>query len=130
MIKVNQAELELLQRQMIKEIKDVAITLLDREGYILSWNKGVEHINGYKENEILGHNFRVFYLPRDRQEGLPDKLMDLARKEGRAKHTGLRLRKDGTTFWESVLLTALHNDIGEVMGFTNLSRELRGNEIE
>lgn len=127
---MNPEELALLQRQMIKEIKDVAITLLDKEGYILSWNKGVEYINGYKENEIVGHNFGIFYLPRDRQEGLPEKLIDLARREGRAKHTGLRLRKDGTTFWASVLLTALHNDLGEVIGFTNLSRELRGNEIE
>jgi PAS domain S-box-containing protein len=66
----------------------------------------------------------------DRQEGLPEKLLELARTEGRARHVGRRVRKDGSTFWGSIVITALHDDDGEVVGFTKLSRELRDNEVE
>ncbi|HEY0092462.1 MAG TPA: PAS domain S-box protein [Flavobacterium sp.] len=77
--------LETLHRQMIAEIQDYAIILLDIDGTILSWNAGVEKIKGYKEHEILGKNFRIFYLPQDRIAGLPEQLIDLATREGRAR---------------------------------------------
>lgn len=118
------AELELLHARMIQEIQDYAIILLDKDGTILSWNKGAEKIKGYKEHEILGQNFNIFYLPSDREAHLPEKLINLAIKEGRAKHIGRRVRKDGTTFWGSILITALHNEDNEVIGFTKLTREL------
>jgi PAS domain S-box-containing protein len=114
---------------MIEEIQDYAIILLDLDGNILTWNKGVEKIKGYKANEIIGKNFRIFYLPRDRDEGLPEKLLDLAKKEGRAKHIGRRVRKDGTIYWGSILITALHDDDGNVVGFTKLTKELMDYEI-
>lgn len=123
------ALLELLHRKMIEEVQDYAIILLDIHGDILTWNKGVEKIKGYKADEIIGQNFSIFYLPQDRQEHLPEKLIELASKEGRAKHIGRRVRKDGTTFWGSILITALHDDEGGVVGFTKLTRELRDNEI-
>jgi PAS domain S-box-containing protein len=115
---------------MIAEIQDYAIILLDAEGNILSWNKGVEKIKGYKEHEIINQNFRIFYLPSDRQTGLPEQLIELAKKEGRARHIGRRIRKDGTLFWGSILITALHDEDGKVIGFTKLTKELRDNEIE
>lgn len=121
-------ELELLHKQMIAEIQDYAIILLDRDGTILSWNAGVEKIKGYKQDEIIGQNFRIFYLPQDRQSGLPEQLIAHAVKEGRATHIGRRVRKDGTVFWGSILITALHNTDGDVIGFTKLAREL--NEFE
>ncbi|HEX2533253.1 MAG TPA: PAS domain S-box protein, partial [Chitinophagaceae bacterium] len=62
--------LEMLHKRMIEEIQDYAIILLDIDGTILSWNRGAEKIKGYKEEEILGQNFRIFYLPQDRQAGL------------------------------------------------------------
>lgn len=120
--------LEQLHKKMIAEILDYAIILMDRDGTILSWNKGAEQIKGYKENEILGQNFRIFYLPQDRQAGLPEQLIDLAIKEGRARHIGRRLKKDGTVFWGSILITALHNDEGEVIGFTKLTKEMADHE--
>jgi len=123
-------ELEELHVNMIKEVQDFAIILLDKDGTILSWNIGVEKIKGYKENEIIGQNFNIFYLPQDRQDRLPNKLLELAAKEGRAKHIGRRVRKDGTTFWGSILITALHDKDHHVIGFTKLTRELRGNETE
>ncbi len=123
-------ELEQLHKRMVEEIQDVAIILLDVDGTILSWNKGVEMIKGYKDGEIIGQNFNIFYLPGDRQDRLPDKLLALAAKEGRAKHIGRRVRKDGTTFWGSILITALHDPEGEVIGFTKLTRELRDHETD
>lgn len=119
-----------LHGKMIQEVQDYAIILLDENGTILTWNKGVEKIKGYKADEIIGQNFNIFYMPMDRQDGLPEKLLNLARKEGRAKHIGRRLRKDGTFFWGSILITALHDEEDNVVGFTKLTRELRDNEID
>ena len=123
-------KLQQLHKRMIEEIRDYAIILLDIDGTILTWNKGAQAIKGYKEEEILGQNFRIFYMPRDREEKLPEKLIDLAVREGRARHIGRRLRKDGTIFWGSILITALHDEEGEVIGFTKLTKELGENEID
>jgi PAS domain S-box-containing protein len=122
--------LQQLHEKMISEIQDYAIILLDIDGTILTWNKGAQAIKGYKEKEILGQNFRIFYLPRDREEKLPEKLIELAVKEGRARHIGRRVRKDGSTFWGSILITAIHDEDGEVIGFTKLTKELGENEID
>ncbi|MBV9987073.1 MAG: PAS domain S-box protein [Chitinophagaceae bacterium] len=124
------SRLELLYKKMVDEIQDYAIILMDTDGTILSWNKGAEKIKGYKAEEIIGQNFRIFYLPQARQEGLPEKLIELAIREGRARHIGMRLRKDGTMFFGSILITAIHDENNEVVGFTKLTRELRGNETE
>jgi len=129
-IKDKTEKLQQLHERMIAEIQDYAIILLDIDGTILTWNKGAQSIKGYKESEILGQNFRIFYLPRDREEKLPEKLIDHAIKEGRARHIGRRVRKDGTLFWGSILITALHDDDGEVIGFTKLTKELGENEID
>jgi PAS domain S-box-containing protein len=123
------ALLETLHKKMIEEIQDYAIILMDIDGTILSWNKGAEKIKGYKREEIIGQNFRIFYLPAHRDELLPERLLEQATKEGRAKHIGMRVRKNGTTFWGSILITALHDDDNEVVGFTKLTRELSDNEI-
>ena len=122
--------LQQLHLQMVREIQDYAIILMDLDGTILTWNKGAQSIKGYKEEEIVGQNFRIFYLPRDREEGLPEKLIELAMREGRARHIGRRVRRDGTTFWGSILITALHDDEGEVIGYTKLTKELGENEID
>ena len=90
--------LEMLHKRMIAEIQDYAIILMDIDGTILTWNMGAQLIKGYIAEEILGQNFRIFYLPQDRQVGLPEQLIEHAKKEGRARHIGRRLRKDGTIF--------------------------------
>lgn len=129
--KMNKKELlEHLHKKMIEEIQDYAIVLLDTDGTILSWNKGVEKIKGYKAEEIIGQNFNIFYLPRDREEQLAEKLLELAAREGRAKHIGRRVRKDGSVFWGSIVITALHDAENNVVGFTKLTRELRDHETE
>ena len=123
-------KLEELHKRMTEEVQDYAIILLDVDGTILSWNKGVEKIKGYKEHEIIGQNFSIFYLPSDRQAGLPFQLLEQARREGRVKHIGRRVRKDGSVFWGSIVITALHDENNEVVGFIKLTRELHGNEYD
>jgi PAS domain S-box-containing protein len=119
--------LHMLHNKMIAEIQDYAIILLDLDGTILSWNKGAEKIKGYKAEEIIGQNFRLFYMPQDRQAGLPEQLIAQAIKEGRARHIGRRVKKGGVIFWGSILITALHGDDGEVIGFTKLTSDVDEN---
>jgi PAS domain S-box-containing protein len=110
--------------RMVEEVEDYAIILMDKNGCIQNWNKGAEKIKGYKEEEIIGKNFRLFYLPEDRESGLPERLIAEAVKEGRATHEGWRLTKYGERFWGSVVITALHDDDDNVVGFTKLTRNL------
>jgi len=110
--------------QMVDEVEDYAIVLLDRNGYILNWNRGAQKIKGYSEAEIVGQHFRLFYLPSDREQEVPENLIRQAMETGKAIHEGWRVRKDGTIFWGSLVLTALHNTQGEVIGFTKVTRDL------
>jgi PAS domain S-box-containing protein len=120
------AELRLSEdryHKMIEEVEDYAILLLDKEGFIQNWNKGAEKIKGYKEEEIVGQNFRIFYLSEDREKLLPEKLIHEASINGKAVHEGWRLRKDGSRFWGSIVITALHE--GEkIVGFSKVTRDL------
>jgi PAS domain S-box-containing protein len=129
MVEIKKNKLEQLHRQMIAEIQDYAIILLDEDGTILSWNAGAQKIKGYEEKDIIGQNFRIFYTPQDRQAGLPEQLIELAKKEGRARHIGRRLRSNGMIFWGSILITALHDEEGNVIGFTKLTKELSDYEL-
>ena len=119
-----------LRSKMVHEIEDYSIILLDIDGTILSWNKGAEKIKGYKEEEILGQNFNIFYMPQDRQARLPDPLIAEATKNGSARNVGRRVRKDGSIYTGSILITAIHDDDGEVIGFTKLTQELTPHDPE
>ena len=110
--------------KMIEEVEDYAIILLDMEGKIQNWNKGAEKIKQYTEAEAVGMNFSMFYLPEDRERHLPEKMLEQAKARGRASHEGWRLRKDGTRFWGSIALTALHDDGGGIIGFSKVTRDL------
>lgn len=110
--------------RMIAEVEDYAIILLDTEGNILNWNKGAEKIKGYKEQEILGKSFTIFYLPEDSARGLPQQLLASAVAKNKATHEGWRMRKDGSHFWGSIVITALHDQAGNVTGFSKVTRDL------
>lgn len=110
--------------KMIDEVEDYAILLLDPQGIILNWNKGAQKIKRYKESEIIGKHFSIFYLPEDQAIRLPETLLHKAATDGRAIHEGWRLRKDGSRFWGSITLTALHGEQGEVVGYSKVTRDL------
>jgi len=108
----------------INEIADYAIILMDLKGNIVNWNKGAQNIKGYTSEEIIGKNFRRFYTETDRMEDKPGTLIGTAMKTGRAHDEGWRVRKDGSLFWGSVTITAVHDENGKVVGFSKVTRDL------
>jgi PAS domain S-box-containing protein len=110
--------------RMIDEIQDYAILMLDKQGNVLNWNKGAEKIKGYKAEEIVGRNFRLFYTKEDIEDKKPDRLIQLAIDKGKATDEGWRVRKDGSEFWGSILITVLHDDYGNIIGFSKVTRDL------
>ncbi|HEX5153456.1 MAG TPA: PAS domain-containing protein [Parafilimonas sp.] len=115
---------ELQYQRMISEVEDYAILLMDKDGFIQNWNKGAEKIKGYTASEIIGKNFRLFYRKEDQERKLPETLINEATEKGRASHEGWRVRKDGTTFWGSIVITAVHDENNNVIGFTKVTRNL------
>jgi PAS domain S-box-containing protein len=115
--------------KMIGEVEDYAIILLDPEGQIISWNKGAERIKGYSSKEIIGRSFKLFYAKEDKERGLPDELIRIAKQSGKAVHEGWRVRKDGTKFWGNITLTAIHNDEGVITGYLKVTRDLTERKI-
>jgi PAS domain S-box-containing protein len=105
-------------------VKDYAIFMLDPTGRIETWNKGAEHTKGYAAEEIIGQHMSRFYLPEDVARGLPAALLANAVRDGRVEHEGWRVRKDGSKFWADVVITALVDDSGRLVGFAKVTRDL------
>ena len=98
--------------------------MLDPEGRIASWNSGAENLKGYSAPEIIGQHFSRFYTEEDRAAGLPQKLLSIARSRGKIASEGWRVRKDGTRFWASVVIDAIRDDKGDIIGFAKITRDL------
>ncbi len=111
-------------RLLVDSVKDYAIFLLDTDGRVSTWNQGAERIKGYKASEIIGQHFSRFYPQEARDSGWPDRELEMATKEGRFVDEGLRVRKDGSTFWAHVVITALRRKNGELFGFSKVTRDL------
>lgn len=111
-------------RRMIETIKDYAITMIDPEGVILSWNPGAEAIKGYKADEIIGQHFSRFYPKEAIDRDWPDQELKLALANGRVEDQGWRVRKDGTQFWANVVITPLRDAAGKHIGFAKVTRDL------
>jgi PAS domain S-box-containing protein len=109
---------------LIESVRDYAIFMLDTRGKIETWNLGAELIKGYKPDEIIGSNIERFYTPDDAAAGRPAHLLAQAREFGRIEDEGWRLRKDGTRFWADVVITAVRDENGELIGFLKVTRDL------
>jgi PAS domain S-box-containing protein len=110
-------------RLLVGGLEEYGIFLLDREGNVASWNAGARRIKGYEANEIIGRHFSVFYPPEDVAAGKPAMELKLATQQGRCEDEGWRIRADGTRFWASVLITALKDSSGNLLGFSKLTRD-------
>lgn len=110
--------------RMVEEVQDYAIILLSKEGIVQNWNKGAENIKGYKAEEIIGRSFSTFYTAGDRANHIPEKLLALAAEKGKATDENWRVRKDGSRFWGSVVITALRDDKNNIYGFVKVTRDL------
>lgn len=117
-------EVEERFRQLVAEIQDYAIIRLDVRGHVVSWNVGAERINGYAEGEIIGRHFSLFHMPQDVYARKPERLLLTALAEGRVEDEGWRVRKDGKSFWADVVITAIHDSEGHVVGFSKVVRDL------
>ena len=111
-------------RLMIHSVKDYAISLLDPAGNVVSWNSGAERLKGYSAGEIIGRHFSMFYPRDDVESGRPQRELEIAATTGRFEEEGFRLRKDGSRFWASVVLTAVRTPQGELVGFTKVTRDV------
>jgi len=111
-------------RRLIQGVSDYAIYMLDPEGNVSSWNFGAERIKGYRPQEIIGRHFSTFYTPEDREAGVPDTALKVARAEGRFEREGWRVRKDGSRFWASVVIDVIRDDDGDVLGFAKITRDI------
>src|SRR5207253_3775800 len=113
-----------LYQLLVESVTDYAIFVLDSGGIIRSWNPGAERLKGYSESEIVGRHFSIFYTEEDANAGRPARELEVATQSGRVEDEGWRVRKDGTCFWANVIITALHDAHGTLLGFAKITRDL------
>jgi len=111
-------------RHLVQAVIDYAIFQIDKDGTVATWNTGAERIKGYTADEIIGHHFSRFYIEEDKAAGVPERALAIAEKEGKFEAEGWRVRKDGTRFWASVVIDAIHGDSGELIGFAKVTRDI------
>ena len=109
---------------LVESVIDYAIFMLDSEGHVANWNPGAERIKGYSRTEIIGQHFSRFYTEEDRLAGVPEKALATARSQGRFEQENWRVRKDGSRFWASVVIDAIHDEQGQVVGFAKVTRDM------
>lgn len=110
-------------RLLVEGTTDFAIFMLDKDGFIVSWNPGAERILGYRKFEILGRHLSVFFTPEDQEKGEPLRKLKQTMVEGRSEEDSWRVRKDGQRFWCAGVMGALHDDAGKVQGFVEIMRD-------
>ncbi|AXL51001.1 hybrid sensor histidine kinase/response regulator [Paraburkholderia caffeinilytica] len=111
-------------RLLVDNVKDYAIFMLDPDGYVVSWNAGAARIKGYTREEIVGRHFSSFYTREEAAAGKPARELAIARQLGRVEDEGWRVRKDGTTFWANVNITAVYDESNRLRGFAKVTRDL------
>ena len=109
---------------LVQSVKDYAIFMLDPDGHVATWNEGAQRIKGYTADEIVGRHFSTFYQEEAVASQFPQYELEVASREGRFEDEGWRVRKDGTLFWANVVITALRNEAGELVGFAKVTRDL------
>jgi PAS domain S-box-containing protein len=111
-------------RSLVAGVTDYALYMLDPTGIVSSWNAGAERIKGYAAEEIIGRHFSQFYTPEDRQAGLPNRSLAIAAATGRFEAEARRVRKDGTLFWANVVIDAIRDPSGKLIGFAKITRDV------
>jgi PAS domain S-box-containing protein len=111
-------------RLAVNQVKDYAVFMLDTNGYIMTWNKGAEKIKGYREDEIIGKHFSIFYSEKERRKGKPEYELRQAVEEGHAIDEDWRIKKDGSRFWASVIITPVYDKANTLIGFAKITKDL------
>ncbi|WP_315134762.1 EAL domain-containing protein [Achromobacter marplatensis] len=114
---------DVMYRHLVQGVVDYAIYMLHPDGTVANWNAGAQRAKGYSQEEIVGRHFSCFYTPGDQDAGLPQRGLARAREQGRFEAEGWRVRKDGTLFWAHVVIDAIHDDQGALIGFAKVTRD-------
>ncbi|HET6246585.1 MAG TPA: CHASE3 domain-containing protein [Tepidisphaeraceae bacterium] len=111
-------------RLLIESVQDYAVLMLDPGGQVVSWNAGAQRIKGYRAEEIVGRHFSQFYRKQDVERGKPENDLRVALEKGRCEEEGWRVRKDGSMFWASVILSSIRDESGQLRGFAKITRDI------
>jgi PAS domain S-box-containing protein len=113
-------------RPLLEEVTECAISILDLDGFILTWNTGAQQLKGYTAEEIIGRHFSKFYTPEDIENDRPGRILIQAVRDGRVEEETWLLRKDGSRFWSNIVITSLHDESGKLRGFGVVARAITG----
>jgi PAS domain S-box-containing protein len=111
-------------RLLVQGVSDYAIYMLNPEGVVANWNLGARRIKGYSSEEIIGSHFSIFYTDEDREAGEPQKVLEAVERDGRLEKEGWRVRKDGSRFWAHVVIDAIRDDDGKLIGYAKITRDI------
>jgi PAS domain S-box-containing protein len=114
---------------LVDHVRDYAILLLDADGIVSTWNVGAERLKGYTAEEIIGRHFSTFYTDEDRERGHPAEVLAAVRRDARYEEEGWRVRRDGSRFWAHVLITAIFEDDGTLVGYGKVTRDLTARRL-
>ena len=109
---------------LLNAVADYGIYMLDPKGFVTTWNAGAERIKGFRAIEIIGQHFSRFFTPEDQTSGLPERILEAARSRGRHEAEGWRVRKDGTRFWANAIIQPIHDELGALLGFAKITRDI------
>jgi PAS domain S-box-containing protein len=111
-------------RLLVQGVTDYAIYMLDVSGFVTNWNSGAQHIKGFRAEEVIGTHFSRFYIPEEQDARMPDKALAIATQQGRYEHEGWRVRKDGSRFFAHVIIDAIRDELGQLVGFAKVTRDI------
>jgi PAS domain S-box-containing protein len=117
-------ETETKFRLMVQNVKDYSIIMIDTNGNIQSWNEGAQYMNGYSAEEVMGKHISLFYTNEDKDSNLANENLNIVKKTGHLEAEGKRVKKDGTTYWADITITAIHDEAGKLVGFSKLTRDI------
>jgi PAS domain S-box-containing protein len=117
-------EVSILHKLLVETVRDYAIFALDRSGHVLTWNAGARRFKGWTAEEAIGRHFSTFYTPEDVAAGKPEADLREAARRGSVEDEGWRVRRTGERFWASIVISALRDDAGELVGFAKVTRDL------
>jgi diguanylate cyclase (GGDEF)-like protein/PAS domain S-box-containing protein len=113
---------------LVDGVNEYAIYLLDPNGFVTSWNSGAQRIKGYQAAEIIGRNFEEFFTPEDKLTNRPAEALGIAARDGRFETKGWRIRKDGSRFRANVVVNAIRDDTGRLIGFAKVTKDITESE--
>ena len=116
-------------RLLVESVKEYAIIMLNPDGMVATWNAGAERVKGYRAEEIIGKHFSAFYPQESIQQGLPQRELDAAKKDGKFEDESMRVRKDGSQFMANVIISSVLDSAGNLCGYAKITRDITDRKL-